>query len=75
MGLYRVITNEYWEGDESKGFEVILIEDDDEKELWYNYDIGNNTIVEEVDDATFGSEARAYAFFNSQVNFYINDNG
>ena len=51
---YRVLTNEYWEGDESKGFEVILIKDvdgfDDELELYYNYDITNNTIVEFVDE-------------------------
>ena len=74
---FRVITNEYWEGDESKGFEVILIKDvdgfDDELELWYNYDIGHNTVVEYVDDYNAESESDAYRFFESQVDFYTNE--
>jgi len=77
---YRVLTNEYWEGDESKGFEVILIKDvdgfDDELELFYNYDITNNTVVEFVDEYEAESEGDAYRFFEGQVEFYKDeDNG
>jgi len=77
---YQVLTNEYWEGEESKGFEVLLLEVDDEGymldelELWYNYDITNETEVEFVDEYNTGTDfEEAKRFFKEQVEFYTNE--
>ena len=76
---YKVVTNEYWEEEESKGFEVFILEvgtsiDPDEVELWYNYDMTNDTEVEFVDEYVASSFEDAKRFFNGQKQFYTNDN-
>ena len=80
--LYKVVTEELWTADdESLGFQVMLLEVNeegdliDELDLWYNFEEdANDHYLEEVDEYKTGTDyEEARRFFDAQVEFYTND--